>query len=248
MHLVIPFLDETPTLEEIVRRVLDVEWPSGWDVAPILVDDGSAPPAKAEAEAIAHRDERVRLVHHTRNEGKGAALQTGFAMAIEQASSEDVVGVQDADLEYAPRDLRRFVELFQSEGRGVDAIFGNRWHSKPTSPVAIVHRLGNRGLTELSNLATGLGVTDMECCYKVFRAPMLRRMLPQLSESRFAIEPQLAAVLARLGGSAAQVDVDYRPRTFADGKKIGIRDLFAAVATIAREWRKTLRFKGGAAA
>ena len=245
IHLVIPFLDETSTLRTIVDRVFEVTWPEGWDVSVILVDDGSHEEAQIESRRIGDSRASVTLVRHEHNRGKGAALRTAFAIALDTAVDADLVGIQDADLEYAPDDLRRFIEVFEAEGDDVDAIFGNRWANEVKTPISWIHRLGNRTLTELSNLATGLRLTDMECCFKVFRTPLLRKMLPELSESRFAIEPQLAAAVARHHGSIAEVDITYAPRSFAEGKKIGLGDLISAVTTIVREWRRTRRTSRG---
>ena len=205
------------------------------------MDDGSEKEAQAESRRIGDSRASVTLVRHEHNRGKGAALRTAFAIALDTATDEDLVGIQDADLEYAPEDLRRFVDVFEAEGDDVDAIFGNRWKDTAKTPISWIHRFGNRTLTELSNLTTGLRLTDMECCFKVFRTPLLRKMLPELSESRFAIEPQLAAAVARHRGNVAEVDIAYEPRSFAEGKKIGLGDLFSAVITILREWRCTRR-------
>lgn len=243
IHLVIPFLDEMSTLTTLVERVLAVDWPRGWAASIILVDDGSGLEARDEARRIAKTNGFVQLLCHDRNLGKGAALRTGFSVAIEQAENADVIGIQDADLEYEPKDLSRFVEVFEDLGSDVDAVFGNRWTEAPNTAIGWIHRFGNRMLTELSNATTGLGLNDMECCFKVFRRDILREMIPELSESRFAIEPQLAAALARRGANVAEVDVDYEPRSFADGKKIGLRDLASAVTTIIREWFHTRRYR-----
>ena len=245
IHLVIPFLDEPTTLKAIVDRVFAVHWPAGWDASVILVNDGSDERTRSEAGSIEGSHPSIHLIHHDRNRGKGAAVRTGFAVAVERADPEDLIGIQDADLEYSPEDLGRFVDVFEVQGEDVDVVFGNRWSQAATTPVSWLHRLGNRALTELSNAATGLRLNDMECCFKMFRPAMLRRMLPELDEPRFAIEPQLAAVAARHGANVAEVDVNYQPRSFAEGKKIGLRDLVSALAAIGREWFRTRRVRSG---
>ncbi len=238
IHVVIPFLDEESTLERVVERLQQCTWPDGWKARPILVDDGSDAAAAEAARSLAGRDD-IELLRHDRNRGKGAALRTAFARIVEEAADEDVVGIQDADLEYDPRDLARIVGFLDESKGSIDAVFGNRFDAAQRTAVRKIHRFGNRLLTRLSNLATGLRVSDMECCYKVVRIPTLRSILPDLDEDRFAIEPQLAATLARHGAIIAELPISYDPRSFSEGKKIGLADAFAAVATIVREWWRT---------
>jgi dolichol-phosphate mannosyltransferase len=242
LHLVIPFLDEDATLGTIVERVQACDWPNGWSVRIVLVDDGSGPEAAASARELAARTGAV-LLRHEVNQGKGAALRTGFSDAISAASPDDLAGVQDADLEYAPGDLVPIVAAFQQRGAAIDAAFGNRWTGERRSAIRRVHRFGNRMLTRLSNAFTGLRVSDMECCYKVMRLPMLERILPDLDEDRFAIEPQLAAALARHGARVVEFPVSYDPRSFSEGKKIGLGDAISAFAAMLREWRRTRRHR-----
>lgn len=238
LHLVIPFLDEETTLGTIVERVQACDWPAGWSARVILVDDGSGSSAADSARGLAERTGTM-LIRHEVNRGKGAALRTGFRAALDTARPDDVVGVQDADLEYAPADLVPMVAAFAQPGRAFDAAFGNRWTGERRSAIRRVHRFGNRTLTSLSNALTGLRVRDMECCYKVIRVPMLERILPDLDEDRFAIEPQLAAALARHGARVVEFPVSYDPRSFSEGKKIGVGDAIAAFAAMLREWRRT---------
>ncbi len=242
LHLVIPFLDEEATLGTIVERVQGCPWPNGWSARVILVDDGSDHPAAESARLLAERLGAV-LLRHEVNRGKGAALRTGFRHAVDTAAPDDLVGVQDADLEYAPGDLVPIVAGFQQQGAAIDAAFGNRWTGERRSAIRRVHRFGNRMLTRLSNTLTGLQVSDMECCYKVVRVPMLERILPDLDEDRFAIEPQLAASLARHGARVVEFPVSYDPRSFAEGKKIGVGDAISAFASMLREWRRTRRHR-----
>lgn len=242
LHLVIPFLDEDATLGTIVERVAACDWPDGWAANVVLVDDGSDEAAATAAMRLAESRGLV-LLRHDVNRGKGAALRTGFARVLEHAADDDLVGIQDADLEYDPADLPRLVDAMSTMRGPVDAVFGNRWIGERRSAIRRVHRLGNRMLTSLSNLLTGLQVSDMECCFKVIRAPMLRAILPDLDEDRFAIEPQLAAALARHGARVIEVGVSYDPRSFAEGKKIGVGDAVAAIGVMLREWLRTRRFR-----
>ncbi|MDE0888150.1 MAG: glycosyltransferase family 2 protein [Phycisphaerales bacterium] len=243
LHLVIPFLNEQDTLETVVGRVEQVIWPRGWSVRMILVDDGSSEDAATSAAALRDRHPDLQLLRHASNFGKGAALRTGFAQAIEHADAADLVGVQDADLEYAPSDLVQFVETFGLDDASIDAIVGNRWLELQPNVIRRVHRLANGFLTLVSNRLTGLKIHDMECCYKLIRVPMLRKILPDLDEDQFAVEPQIAAALARHGARVAEVGVSYDPRSFAEGKKIGVRDGFDAVASMIREWRRSRRHR-----
>jgi len=234
LHVVMPVYDEGPTLETIVDRVLCAPLPTGWSVRLVMVDDGSRPAAARVAEECAARaGAAVELAVHPDNRGKGAALMTGFDRVLGRASPEDAVLVQDADLEYDPAD---YPTLLAALLPGTDAVFGNRWaDGLRRTGYRRVHEAANGMLTWLSNRATGLGVHDMECCYKLLRLPVLRRIRPALTEPRFGIEPQIAAALARLGARVAEVPVRYSPRGFAEGKKIRWTDGVRALWVIARE-------------
>ena len=245
IHVVIPFLDEDSTLETVVDRLEACRWPPGWSSRLVLIDDGSAREAAGHARALVenHTDAAIVLLRHGANRGKGAALRTGFEHVLSIAGESDLVGVQDADLEYDPTDLIPLVEAMGSGDPPPDAVFGNRWNDRDASTIRRVHRFGNRMLTRFSNAVTGLAVNDMECCYKLVRIPMLRKIAPELDEDRFAIEPQLAATLARHGARVFDIPVSYDPRSYSQGKKIGLRDATAAIRTIIREWRKTRRLR-----
>lgn len=235
LHVVMPVYDEGPTLAEIVRRVLEAPLPAGWALDLTMVDDGSRPAAAAlAAECARSQGNRVRLLVHPRNRGKGAALMTGFDAVLARASDNDAVLVQDADLEYDPADYPALVATLADPAVG--AAFGNRWAgTERRAGYRRLHAMANGLLTAASNRATGLGVHDMECCYKLLRVPILRAARPWLSEERFGIEPQIAAALARARVRVAEVAVQYAPRTFAEGKKIRWTDGVRALWVIARE-------------
>lgn len=235
LHVVMPVFDEGPTLAEIVRRVAEAPLPAGWDVDLAMVDDGSRPEAaRVAAEVASSHPGRARLLVHPRNRGKGAALMTGFDDVLRRASDADAVLVQDADLEYDPADYPALLAALSAPGTG--AVFGNRWERAPRdSGYRRLHAAANGLLTRASNAATGLGVRDMECCYKLLPVPLLRRVRPWLSEERFGIEPQVAAALARLRVRVAEVPVSYAPRSFAAGKKIRWTDGVRALWVIVRE-------------
>jgi len=234
LHVVMPVFNEGDTLAEILSRVMRAPLPAGWSLDVTLVDDGSRADA-AETIRAAAEGMRVRLVVHPHNRGKGAALMTGFDDVLRRAADADAVLVQDADLEYDPADYPALLGALAADGR--TAVFGNRWAGSVQHGSAYrrLHATANRSLTMLSNAFTGLRVSDMECCYKLVPVPLLRAVRPWLSEERFGIEPQIAAALSRHGARVAEVAVSYRPRTFAEGKKIRATDGVRALWVIARE-------------
>ena len=231
-----PVFNEGGTLGEIVARVLAAPLPGAWRIELTVIDDGSRPDAAAAVRACVagHADAgNVHLVEHARNRGKGAALMTAFDHVLAGAADADAVLVQDADLEYDPAD---YPALLGALAAGTGAVFGNRWAGpRPAGAWRRLHAAANGFLTWASDLATGLGVHDMECCYKLLRVPALREVRPWLTEERFGIEPQVAAALARAKVRVAEVPVRYAPRGFADGKKIRWTDGVRALWVIARE-------------
>lgn len=231
LHVVVPCYNEAGTLDGVLAAIAKVRWPEGWHAKVTVIDDGSSPDAARAAES-ACRDRGATLLRHEANRGKGAAIRTGFSQALERAGDADAVAIHDADLEYDPQDLATLLGRLP----GHDAVFGNRWGSDPDPRIKRrLHRLLNRVLTAASNLLTGLSIHDMECCHKLFTAPALRAVLPDLTEDRFGIEPQLAAAAARHGLRVAEGPVSYRPRGFAEGKKIRAKDGVRALLVIARE-------------
>jgi len=243
LHVVIPFYEEPRTLDECLRRAIASPLPSygthRWKASLTLVDDGSSQAASDAARAICDRL-GVQFVKHAKNRGKGAAIRTGFADVLSRADDADVVIVQDADLEYEASDYARLLAPIASGN--ADAVFGNRWGETADPRIhRKLHRAMNRALTVASNALSGLTVNDMECCYKLFRVPILRSILPSLTEERFGIEPQMAAALGRARVRLAEVPVRYAPRSFAEGKKIRAKDGIRALWVMARE-----RFRDGA--
>lgn len=225
LSIVIPVFNEAATLREIVRRVIQVE--VGGDKELILVDDGSTDGTRdLYPEIQKEYGDRVRVILHERNRGKGAALRTGF----EQASG-DIVLIQDADLEYDPRDYPRLLAPIV-EGRA-DVVYGSRFVGSQAHRVLFFwHYVGNRFLTLLSNAFTNLNLTDMETCYKVFRADVLKQI--RISSDRFDFEPEITAKVARQGCRVYEVGVGYAGRDYSEGKKITWRDGIKAVAAIVR--------------
>jgi glycosyltransferase involved in cell wall biosynthesis len=223
LSIVIPVYNERQTLVELVRRVQSV--PIAKEV--ILVDDGSTD-GTCELLRSMEAEEDVRTSYHPENRGKGAALKTGFLMA-----RGDIVIVQDADLEYDPADYHRLIQPILNDQ--ADVVYGSRFLADEARRVgSFWHSLGNRLLTALSNLCTGLRLTDMETCYKVFRRATIRALAPRLKENRFGIEPELTAKVARGGYRVHEMAISYQARTVKDGKKIGWRDGLKAVWCIVR--------------
>ena len=219
---IIPVYNERQTIELLLKRVKAVPY----EKEIILVDDASTDGSREILERLArdHRDQ-VHLFLHRQNRGKGAAIRT----AIEQVTG-DIVIIQDADMEYDPKDYPALLEPIL-EGHA-DVVFGNRFHGGPHRVLYFWHYVGNRILTNLCNMVTNLNLSDMEVGYKVFRAEVLRRLL--LRSERFGIEPELTVKVAKLGWRVYEVPIAYHGRTYAEGKKITWRDGVAALYYILR--------------
>jgi len=218
LSVVVPCYNEHATVATLLRRVLD----SKWVTEVVIVDDGSTDGTREVLEGIA--DERVQVVFHERNQGKGAALRTGFA----KASGEYVI-VQDADLEYDPDEYGLVLEPLES---GLaDVVYGSRFLSaRPHRVLYFWHSLGNRLLTLTSNMFTDLNLTDMETCYKAFRRHVIQSV--DIEEDRFGFEPEITAKVAARRCRIYEVGISYSGRTYDEGKKIGWRDGVRAMACI----------------
>jgi len=223
LSVVIPVYNERGTSAEVLRRVRA----SGVPCEIIVVDDGSSD-GTAELLRTWPAEPRLTLLFHDRNRGKGAALRTGFEKAI-----GDVVLIQDADLEYDPRDYLRLIQPIV-EGQA-DVVFGSRFSGDRQRMLYFWHHAANRVLTLASNLFTGLNLSDIESCYKAFRRETLAKIAPTLREQRFGIEPELTAKAARIPGVRIyERPITYAGRTYAQGKKIGWRDGLWALWCIVR--------------
>jgi len=215
LSVVVPIYNEVGTVETLLRRVRDV--PLWLEV--IAVDDGSTDGTR---DLLASLEETLidTLVMHEHNQGKGAALRTGFKHA-----TGDVVVVQDADMEYDPFEFPLLLKPILS-GKA-DAVYGSRFLGGPHRVLFFWHSIGNRFLTLLSNMFTDLNLTDMETCYKMVRRELLHEL--PLTANRFGIEPELTARLAQAKARIYEVPISYDGRSYEDGKKIGWKDGVSAL-------------------
>ena len=218
ISIVIPVYNECKTLLELIQRVSDVPF----DKEIIIVDDCSTDGTRDLLKNLSV--ENVRLAFHDKNLGKGAALQTGFSMV-----SGEIILIQDADLEYDPRDYPQLLQpIFDDKA---DVVYGSRFvGGAPHRVVFFWHMMGNKFLTFLSNMFTNLNLTDMESCYKVFRKDVLDRL--RLEEKRFGFEPEFTAKVAKLDVRIYEVGISYSGRTYKEGKKIGWKDGLSAIKCI----------------
>jgi glycosyltransferase involved in cell wall biosynthesis len=223
LTVVIPCYNEEKTLEGCVDSVLAIQSET-LQLELIVVDDCSTDASLTVARGLAERVPGMILLHHDKNQGKGAALRTGIASA-----TGDFVAIQDADREYDPRDLvRLLVPLRAGEA---DVVMGSRFLSYGYHRVLYFwHTVGNRFLTMLSNMLTDLNLTDMETCYKVFRREVIQSIT--IEENRFGFEPEVVAKVAQMRVRVYEMGISYRGRTYEEGKKIGMRDGWRALYCI----------------
>jgi glycosyltransferase involved in cell wall biosynthesis len=218
---VMPAKNEEATIEDSIARFQSVPL----TVEIIAINDGSTDRTGEILDRLQRTGQIHKVIHRAVNKGKGAAVRAGIA-----AASGHVIVIQDADLEYDPRELPALLEPIRA-GKA-DAVFGSRFQSGPRRVLYFWHSIGNRVLTLLSNMFTDLNLTDMETCYKMVRADLMKS-LPLVSD-RFGIEVELTARLARSGARIWEVPISYSGRTYAEGKKINWRDGVAALWHIIR--------------
>ena len=220
LTVVVPCYNEEATIETLLGQVLE----SPWVAEVVVVDDGSRDRSRQILAGIANP--RVRVILHEMNQGKGAALRTGF-----QHATSDFIIVQDADLEYDPAEYATVLEPLLTNR--ADVVFGSRFLSgRPHRVLYFWHSMGNKFLTLMSNMFTDLNLTDMETCYKCFRREVIQSI--DIEENRFGFEPEITAKLARGRWRIYEVGISYSGRTYDEGKKIGWRDGVRAVYCIVR--------------
>jgi glycosyltransferase involved in cell wall biosynthesis len=221
LSVLMPIYNERWTLEEILDRTLNS--PVELELEIVAVDDGSTDGSWEVLQEMARRDSRILPLRHSRNRGKGAAIQTAITHI-----TGDVAVIQDADLEYNPKDIPRLLEPIL-EGKA-DAVFGSRFTGSPRRVLMFWHSLANRLLTLTSNILNDLNLTDMETCYKAVRADVLRQL--SLRRRSFTIEPELTCRLAQWGARIFEVPISYAGRTYQEDKKVRPLDAFKAIGAM----------------
>ncbi len=228
LGVVMPVYNEAATVAEVIRTVLAQRPVQEL----VVVNDASTDGTREVLERLTDGEPRLRVLHHAVNQGKGAALRTGFAHV-----TAPIVIVQDADLEYDPAEYCHLLAPILA-GKA-DVVFGSRFLGNgPHRVLYFWHAVANKCLTLLSNMTTNLNLTDMETCYKVFRREVLSRLA--VEENRFGFEPEITAKVARLGVRIYEVPISYHGRTYAEGKKIGWKDALRALWCIAKYRLKPL--------
>ena len=220
LSIVIPVYNEKESIRKVLNRV--VEAPSSGLIKEIIVvDDHSTDGTREILKEIPEGENGLRVFYHDRNRGKGAALRTGFAQTI-----GDIVIIQDADLEYDPREYPKLIAPIL-EGKA-DVVYGSRFAGGEEKRVLYYwHSVGNKILTTFSNMFTNINLTDMETCYKVFRGEIIRKI--RIEEDRFGFEPEVTSKMARLDCRIYEVGISYSGRTYAEGKKINWKDGVRAI-------------------
>jgi glycosyltransferase involved in cell wall biosynthesis len=214
LSIVIPTFNERHTIREIVNRVRATPF----DKEILIVDDCSFDGTQDILKEM-EKEPDIRIFYHRENRGKGASLRTGFGQV-----TGDVIIIQDADMEYDPSDYGILLEPILS-GKA-DVVYGSRFLGGPHRVLYFWHSVANRMLTLFSNMMTNLNLTDMETCYKVFRADIIRNL--RLSSNRFGFEPEITAKISRLGAKIYEVPISYNGRSYSEGKKIGWKDALSA--------------------
>jgi glycosyltransferase involved in cell wall biosynthesis len=221
VSVVIPAFNEVKTLRDILKAVRDVPL-DGIEKEIIVVDDGSSDGTRAIIQEEAETGDIIALFHE-QNSGKGAALQTGF-----RAATGDIILIQDADLEYDPREYDKLIQPIL-EGKA-QVVYGSRFLGGPRKAMLFWHMLGNKLLTFTTNILYDSILSDMETCYKVFRAEVIKPIT--IHSRRFEVEPEVTAKILKRGIRIYEVPISYNGREYHEGKKITWKDGFAAIWTL----------------
>ncbi len=218
VSVIMPVYNEERTIEEILRRVKAVEVATEI----LVIDDGSTDGTRDILEKM-NDDEQLRVILHDRNRGKGAAVRTGF-----QNATGEVFLIQDADLEYDPRDIPSLLQPIEEDI--ADVVYGSRFLGGPRRSVMFWHMVANRMLTFMTNLLYNTILSDMETGYKVFKREIVDGM--QIHANSFDFEPEFTAKILKKKVRVYEVPISFNPRDYDEGKKIGMRDAFQAVWTL----------------
>jgi glycosyltransferase involved in cell wall biosynthesis len=222
LSIVMPCYNEKNTIEKIIAEVMDVNLGST-NKEIIIVDDGSKDGTRNILKQLAKKHPEIKLIFQEVNQGKGAALKKGIL-----ESTGDVVVIQDADLEYDPQEYKRL--LYPIERGHADVVYGSRFiGGEPHRIIYYRNQIANKFLTMLSNLFTGLNLTDMETCYKMFRGDLVRDLAQHLKAQRFGFEPEITARVAKSKAPVYEIGISYYGRSKEEGKKIGLRDGVKAI-------------------
>jgi glycosyltransferase involved in cell wall biosynthesis len=222
LGVVVPVYNEAATIANVLQTVLDQSVVQ----EVVVVDDASKDKTWEALQPVAQKDSRIKLFRHEVNQGKGAALRTGFSKV-----SAPIVIIQDADLEYDPSEYPVLIRPILANK--ADVVFGSRFAGSGAHRVLYYwHSLGNKILTTFSNMATNLNLTDMETGYKVFRREVIQQI--QIEENRFGFEPEITAKVSHMNVRIYEVAISYYGRTYAEGKKIGWRDGISALRCIVK--------------
>ena len=227
LSIIMPCYNEQATIEKIIHEVLAVDLGTTKKEI-IAVDDGSRDKTRDILTALASKHKSIRLVFQEVNQGKGAALKRGIL-----TSTGDVVVIQDADLEYDPEEYKRL--LYPIERGPADVVYGSRFiGGEPHRIIYYRNQVANKFLTLLSNLFTGLNLTDMETCYKMFKGDLVRKLAEDLKAKRFGFEPEITARVAKSKACVYEIGISYYGRSKEEGKKIGLKDGLKAIWEIIR--------------